>query len=75
MRVVRRRPATHVAYISLSRTKCRSVVDEDKRDLVETLSSRLDSKNQGFSAVGEVPEDCFGQRCRCLVSAHGSTKI
>lgn len=42
MRVVRRR-ATHVAYILLSRTKCRSVVDEDKRDLVETLSSHLDS--------------------------------
>jgi hypothetical protein len=75
MRVVRRGRATHVAYILLSRTKCRSVVDEDKRDLVETLSSYLDSPNQGFSAVGEVPEDCCRRRYRCLVSAHESTKI
>lgn len=45
MRVVRRRRATHVAFILLSRTKCRSAVDEDKRDLVETLSSHLDSPN------------------------------
>jgi len=50
-------------------------VDEDKRDLVETLSSRLDSTNQGFSVVGEVPEDCCGRPYHCLVSAHGSTKI
>jgi hypothetical protein len=75
MRVVRRRRATHLAYILLSRTKCRSVLDEDKRDLVETLSSRLDGTSRGLSAVGELLENSYGKRYRCMVSAPGDTKI